>query len=385
MTAKLYYFIEINKKFSTAYYPQGNGSCEKSMVTLGLGLFSLASNKRATWCEFVRGIMCGHNAAKSAATNISPHEMIFGYPFIIPEVVAFGIPERKLEADDQLYHQELVERIKCIKEKAEIFEEQYRQKYKAKHDEGRSPHNFKVGDQVFLKAPRNRFGYTKAQNRWTGPYSISESTDTNVTLHDNQGKLVAKTNINRIKKAYERSNVRFCDIQEEIENDPIYEVDLRTARRARPLNPEIEENKDQRTEPSSNGKEPTLDGNTTQSKTATHPTKWPTKDGDEITSHKYQQGKLIYRIRSINGQTIWLQENEIEQELLENYGIHQTDWKRYSLRQRTYGFGIHVPTYIWYLIVLGTIMHSCQGREKICQPIGTWGNKKPCKNTSPTA
>ena len=90
-------------------------------------------------------------------------------------------------------------------------------------------------NEVFLKVPRNRFGYTKKQNRWTGPYSIAEATDTNATPYDKQGRLVTRTNINRIKKAYERYNIPFSDIQEEIENDPIYEIDLRTARRAHPF------------------------------------------------------------------------------------------------------------------------------------------------------
>jgi hypothetical protein len=30
-------------------------------------------------------------------------------------------------------------------------------------------------------------------------------------------------------------------------------------------------------------------------------------------------------------------------------------------------------------------MHSCQGKEKLCPPIATWGDKMPCQKTSPTA
>src|SRR5699024_6068371 len=71
-------YFGIQKIFSSAYYPQGDGYAERFMRTLNASLSALSAQDPGEWDRFVPGLQFAYNNAEHEATHYSPFELNTG-------------------------------------------------------------------------------------------------------------------------------------------------------------------------------------------------------------------------------------------------------------------------------------------------------------------
>ena len=174
--------INTKKTFSTSYYPQSNGSVERSMYATNIGIYAIASKNKGNWCDFIKCIMTAHNSGRNVSTNASPHLLMYCYDYELPIIVALGIPEIPLPREDEAYKQEFLKRIQCLREKAIEYDKEYQRKTKEQFDQKARPHTYEEGDRVYVQVPKPRFGYTKASAKYNGPYILGPGNETTFKL-----------------------------------------------------------------------------------------------------------------------------------------------------------------------------------------------------------
>src|SRR5699024_10817764 len=71
-------YFGIQKIFSSAYYPQGDGHAERFMRTLNASLSTLSAGAPMEWDKFLPGIQFAYNNAEHEATRHTPFELNTG-------------------------------------------------------------------------------------------------------------------------------------------------------------------------------------------------------------------------------------------------------------------------------------------------------------------
>jgi hypothetical protein len=180
--------ININKIYSTPYYPKTCGKVERSMYATNLGIYAIARRNRANWSEFVPCVKAAFNSVRSESTNASPHYLMYGWHYEPPLVVSLGIPDAPLAPSWDKYLDEFLQKTKKIREEAYEYSKNYQRKVKQRFDKKARPHQYQNGQLVYLQIPKPRFGYSKTSPKYRGPFSLSEGDSTNFTLHDEKGR-----------------------------------------------------------------------------------------------------------------------------------------------------------------------------------------------------
>jgi hypothetical protein len=150
--------LHVQKIFTTAYHPQGDGVVERMMSTLS-SMIAKQGGDRPDWDITVPLLCYAYNSSVHSITGYSPFHCVFGRdsdPF--PQ--ASSAP-RYMEMDD--YVSLIKANIKMIADQISMGGEHIKPSLPA----------LKVGDEVLYFRPVAEGNRHKFASRWTGPYKIS--------------------------------------------------------------------------------------------------------------------------------------------------------------------------------------------------------------------
>lgn len=170
--------LKITQTSTTPYHPQSNGSLERSHRTLGEYLRNYASKNPQNWDVYVPYAMYCHNSSIHSATGFQPHEVVYGYPLVVP--TSFS---RKTEPlyNYQDYQYEMK---RLMQETHQMVREQQiksKEKSKDRYDQKVNSIELKVGDKVIVQEKASK---GKLAPKWLGPFPIIDvkADSPNVTI-----------------------------------------------------------------------------------------------------------------------------------------------------------------------------------------------------------
>ena len=139
----------IKKSRTTAYYPQGNGQCERFNKTLCGLLRSLDAKDRRRWPELIRHIVHMYNTTCHIVTWVTPYFLMFGRSPQLPIDHLLNRLPAQWNVDYVQQQHELMERAyKLVSQRQNVtaLKEEKRQKLKEK-----TVSVVKMGDRVLLR------------------------------------------------------------------------------------------------------------------------------------------------------------------------------------------------------------------------------------------
>ena len=159
--------LDINLHFTSGYHPEGDGQTERTNQTLEQYLRIYCNYQQDNWSELLPLAEFAYNNAPSATTGISPFFANKGYHpniSVHPERDLTSARAREYAVNLDELHKELRTQIAATQER-----------YQVSADKQRIPApDFKVGDQVFVKAQffRSTRPSRKLSDKNLGPYEI---------------------------------------------------------------------------------------------------------------------------------------------------------------------------------------------------------------------
>jgi transposase InsO family protein len=153
---------------STAYHQQTDGQAERTIQTLEQYLRVFVEKDHSNWDELLDQAEFTYNSNKSASTNYSPFEAMYGFQPLTPVSAALSIPVDK-NTDDFL--KDHTTRFKVIQDA--LLDAQ--RKMAVQYDRSRQDVSFKIGDLVYLDASdlKKPPGLAhKLLPRYRGPFKI---------------------------------------------------------------------------------------------------------------------------------------------------------------------------------------------------------------------
>ena len=159
--------LDMKLHFTSGYHPEGDGQTERVNQTLEQYLRVYCNYQQDNWKSLLPLAEFAYNNSPNATTGISPFFANKGYNpnlSIHPERDLASVRAQEFVTDLDELHQELRKNIAS----AQI-------RYKVSADKHRLPSpNFKIGDQVFVKAQffRTTRPSKKLSERFLGPYEI---------------------------------------------------------------------------------------------------------------------------------------------------------------------------------------------------------------------
>ncbi len=142
--------LRIERRISTAFHPQTDGSTERVNTEVEVLLTQWANTMQTNWAEWLPVTQLALNGRDSATTGVSPFLLSHGYPLRtmdpLSEVVAPANPKTPIQKGEAI-----VAKIKAITEWAqtEMAKAQQDQEVQANRLRNVAP-AYKVGDKVYL-------------------------------------------------------------------------------------------------------------------------------------------------------------------------------------------------------------------------------------------
>ncbi|KAM0736907.1 Retrovirus-related Pol polyprotein from transposon 17.6 [Formica fusca] len=175
-------YFKIKQYRTTAYYPQSNGSIERSHHVLTEYL-KMYINQNKVWDEHIHTAMFAYNTSVHEGTSYTPYSLVFGHVPRVPS--SFAIPEEVVESPYQDYLTNLFDTLKSSQQLARQNLIKSKEKTKKYYDKRINIQNFKANDKVYLlKEPTKG----KFDDRYSGPYKILEMLPMNNARIDFRGK-----------------------------------------------------------------------------------------------------------------------------------------------------------------------------------------------------
>jgi transposase InsO family protein len=188
----------IEKIFSTAYYPQGDGYAERFMRTLNNSLSALTHHTGADWSAYLPGIAFGYNITNHAATDTSPFELLRG---MLPHLPGGG-EENVDEVPGKAYVKRLRSVILNATQRALRALTTYHEKMKRQYDKKSRPKEYEKGAWVLVRLSdyeRDKYPSVKLAPRWSEPRRVKEvSSDGSNCLVEGRDGRAERVNINRL-------------------------------------------------------------------------------------------------------------------------------------------------------------------------------------------
>jgi len=160
--------FQIKQYRTTAYYPQSNGSIERShhVLTEYLKMYLTNNNE---WDDHLATAMFAYNTSVHEGTNYTPYALVFGRTPRIPSSASI------LEEHAELpYHSYLTNLFNILRSSQEIARKNLiksKEKSKIYYDRRINAQNFRINDKVYLlkEAARSKFS-----DQYTGPHEVIE-------------------------------------------------------------------------------------------------------------------------------------------------------------------------------------------------------------------
>ena len=150
------------------------------------------------WPSLLPSIMMAFRSTPcTESTGFSPYLLLFGKEMHLPIDTSL-VPNPTLSQNVQQYFENLIEKLKIVKEIAKSYLENGQDKAKCTKDIRAEPPTFQFGDLVMMKLGKVAVGLSsKLESKWVGPFRIIE-TGPNFTykLRNIQDDKVKKSLIN---------------------------------------------------------------------------------------------------------------------------------------------------------------------------------------------
>lgn len=175
-------YFGIEKIYSSAYYPQGDGYAERMMRTLNNSLSVLSAQDPLKWDTFVAGLQFAYNCTEHEATGVSPFEANTGRIPRLPGEKHFRNEVEGKTAND--YTKKLRNVVTACHERAKRSVEAYWNSMKRRFDKHRKDVTLKPGSWVLSQltdAERRKYPVPKLAPRWSRPAEIVRALTNGVT------------------------------------------------------------------------------------------------------------------------------------------------------------------------------------------------------------
>ena len=200
--------LNINLKMSSANHPECDGQSEKTNRTTIEILRSFVNTKNTNWAEVIPLVEIAINNTKSATTGLTPYFINYGFH---PNFTALNdnSPFKTNAPAVESYFKSIQAATELAKQN--IKNAQLNQKHYA--DQKRRPHQFKVGDKVFINAAHFRLqsGVQKLNPLNLGPFEIirAKGQNTFALKLPSNWRVNNAFHVSKLRLANENDNKRF--------------------------------------------------------------------------------------------------------------------------------------------------------------------------------
>lgn len=178
--------LHIEQRPSTAYHPQTIGGLERSHRVLNEYLRTYLGEAKYTWDKWLPYFQYCYNTTPHTSHNYTPFELLFGRLGSLPNSLT-GTIDPLYNADD--YSKEIKYRLQLTWNRARAMLTRNKQT-RVQGDTNVNPIALCMGDQVKL----SRENRHKFDSHYTGPYTVTDIQNVNVTITDGTGTQVVHKN-----------------------------------------------------------------------------------------------------------------------------------------------------------------------------------------------
>jgi hypothetical protein len=183
--SSLWSLLDTKLTKSTSFHPQTDGQAEvvNRMIVHILHMYN--SKHPRTWDESLSYVQQCYNRALHSSTNHIPFEVGLGFQPLGPIDVSLHLYTAQTNSfpDQSVVDKatRFIERIHHILQQVQGILQKYNAKYKQRHDKHRVPHQFQVGDKVWLHFQKERLTgpHWKLRPLRYGPYIITKAVGSN--------------------------------------------------------------------------------------------------------------------------------------------------------------------------------------------------------------
>ena len=180
--------FRITKSRTTPYHPMGDGLVERMNRTL-LSLLRTYTESHGDWEEHLQLLLFAYRTTKHSSTELSPHEILFGYN---PPSLFIHTPNMPEPMDPAKYSTVLCKKLLELRELVEsnIVDSACRLQ-KAYHSG--EPITLMAGQRVLVDNPTRG----KLDAHWTGPWTVIQQDGTSVRIR--MGTKEQVVHVNRVR------------------------------------------------------------------------------------------------------------------------------------------------------------------------------------------
>ena len=180
--------FRITKSRTTPYHPMGDGLVERMNRTL-LSLLHTYTESQGDWEEHLQLLLFAYRTTKHSSTELSPHEILFGYN---PPSLFIHTPNMPEPMDPAKYSTMLCKKLLELRELVEsnIVDSACRLQ-KAYHSG--EPITLMAGQRVLVDNPT----HGKLDAHWTGPWTVIQQDGTSVRIR--MGTKEQVVHVNRVR------------------------------------------------------------------------------------------------------------------------------------------------------------------------------------------
>lgn len=149
VVADMTHLLGISHVKGAAYHPQTNGQAERMNPEVEEYLAMFGDPEQRTWDANLDFAMYVINETKSSVTGETPNFLTFGRRSLEPIDLLMGV-----DPDPVMSREHWLDRLKKAREIAARATEEANRKMKERADKGKTPHDLKVGDTVWVKEKR---------------------------------------------------------------------------------------------------------------------------------------------------------------------------------------------------------------------------------------
>eukprot|EP00253_Pinus_taeda_P002787 PITA_02787 len=169
-------------KYSSNYYPQGNGLAESTNKNLFKIIKQTIEQNHKNWHKSLIFALWADRITQKASIGTSPFNLVYGKEavlptnLLLPSLALVQFIEENPSSSIQLRHDQIL-KLEEEREKARIIHAKHQQIIKSSFDStSSSSKQLQVGDLVLKwdKAHEDKGKHTKFQKMWLGPFQINE-------------------------------------------------------------------------------------------------------------------------------------------------------------------------------------------------------------------
>ena len=166
LVADLCELMGTQKIWTSPYYLQTNGQCERFNSTLINMLGMLPKEKKSEWKNNIGMLVHAYNCTQNSTTGFSPYYLMFGRQPCLPVDITLGLaPHSITEPNASKLFQKLRECARWAQKKAEAFQAKEAQRHKLNYDRRGRAAALEAGDMVLVCVTAFK-GCQKIQDRW---------------------------------------------------------------------------------------------------------------------------------------------------------------------------------------------------------------------------